>query len=79
MSETDGPEKWVPEAIASQEEYIRRISSCGGVIGKGHRFETFRGPDSKLPVPDEVTWRECTGCGVTETREDYERKLAAIA
>lgn len=74
---TTGPEKWVPEAIAEQEEYIRRFKSCGGVLGKPHRFETFRGPDSKLPVPDEVTWRQCINCDVTETREDYARKVAA--
>lgn len=70
-------EKWVADAIAEQEEYIRRFRSCEDVPCKAHRYETFRGPDSKLPVPDEVTWRECVACSVTETREDYARKLQA--
>lgn len=72
-----GPEKWVPEAIAEQEEYIRRVTSCGGMVGKAHNFQTFRRPDSPVPVPNEITWRQCTSCDVTETRDDYARKLDA--
>jgi len=66
---------WVTEAIAEQEEHIKRWKSCDEVVGRAHRFEMFRGPDSKLPVPDEVTWRQCVNCDVTETREDYATKL----
>lgn len=67
----------IAEAVASQEEYIKRWKSCGEVVGRAHKFKTFRGPDSQLPVPGEATWRQCVACDVTETREDYEKKLAA--
>ena len=73
------PKSWIADAVASQEEHIKRVQSCGGVIGTPHQFATFRGPDSALPVPNETTWRQCRGCDVTETREDYERKQAAQA
>lgn len=59
-----GPEKWVPEAIAEQEEYIRRISSCQGVIGLPHTFERFAAAPG-------VYYNACTRCRVTQTREDY--------
>lgn len=58
----------IKAAIASQEEYIKRSQSCGGVVGKAHRFQ-YRGPAGRIP------WRECVGCGVTETKDDYERKM----
>lgn len=58
----------VKAAIASQEEHIKRVSSCGGVVGKAHRFQ-YRGPSDRIP------WRQCVHCDVTETKEDYELKL----
>jgi hypothetical protein len=65
--EETGPETWVPEAIAEQEEYIRRISSCTGVLGLPHAYERFAAASG-------VYYNACTRCRVTQTREDYERK-----
>lgn len=70
-------EKWVPEAIAEQEEYIRRISGCKGVSCAPHKFAPMRYQGGELPVPHEHVWSACVHCEVTETREDYARKLAA--
>lgn len=73
------PKSWIADAVASQEEHIKRWNSCGDVVGKSHDFQTFHGPDSSVPVPGEVTWRQCTACDVTESRDDYERKMGAQA
>ena len=70
-------EKWVADAIAEQEDYILRFRSCNGVVGKSHQFETFRGPDSAVPVPNEVTWSQCINCDATASREDFAIKAAA--
>jgi hypothetical protein len=63
-------EKEVAEAIASQEEHIKRTKSCQGVIGQAHHFRTFGGPTSANP-----TWQECFICHVTKSALDYQRKL----
>lgn len=66
-SHETGPETWVAEAIAEQEEYIRRIGSCSGVTGTPHAWDRFAaGPG--------VYYTACTRCRVTKTREDYARK-----
>ena len=62
----------VPAAIAEQEEYIKRQKSCGEVLGKSHRFAP-----AAQGWPG--SWTECMVCGVTETPEDYARKLAVEA
>lgn len=77
-SPADG--SWVTEAIAEQEEYIKRMHSCLEQLGRPHRFETirpYRLLGTGVSVPDNETWRQCLNCGVTETSEDYARKLAA--
>lgn len=63
-----GPEKWVPEAIAEQEEYIKRVHSCNGVLGLSHSWERFAAAPG-------VYYQACWRCQVTKTGEDYERKL----
>lgn len=68
----DGPEKWVPEAIAQQEEYLKRRSPCSPErwpYGANHSWEHFslypRGP----------IYEACFNCGVTKTDEDYQKKF----
>jgi ribosomal protein L37AE/L43A len=60
------PERWVAEAIAEQEEHIKRSTSCQGQVGRAHHFEH---------VPSGL-WIECTTCAVTLTRGDYATKTA---
>lgn len=59
---------WVTEAIASQEEYIKRIHSCSGVVGLPHAWDRFAAAPG-------VYYSACTRCRVTETQQDYKRKL----
>lgn len=66
-----GPEKWVPEAIAEQEEYIKRVHSCMGVLGTPHVWDRFAAEPG-------VYYSACTRCRVTETPEDYARKLGSM-
>lgn len=63
-----GPEKWVPEAIAEQEEYIKRIHSCSGQTGLPHAWDRFAAAPG-------VYYSACTRCRVTENREDYDQKI----
>jgi hypothetical protein len=67
----DGPEKWVREAIAEQEEHLKRIRSCGGILGRSHAFRPHGrpGPDGSIPMVDVIS--RCIACGVTETPQDY--------
>lgn len=67
-SPADG--SWVTEAIAEQEEYIKRIHSCLEQTGLAHIFEQFAAAPG-------VYYRACTRCRVTETREDYATKLGS--
>lgn len=74
---TDGPEKWVPEAIAQQEEYLKRRRGCNGVSLVSHAFRDFGKPGPDGTIANALMWRACIVCGVTETNEDYETKLKA--
>lgn len=56
-------------AIAEQEEHIKRVTSCGGVVGVAHSFRTHGTPATPL-----LTWEQCIACGVTETSEDYYKR-----
>lgn len=53
---------WVAEAIAAQEEHIKR----SGRPCLPHRFV------------DRAGWRECESCGVTASSADYEKKRTAV-
>lgn len=78
-SESVGPETWVREAIAEQEEHIKRWRSCMDTLGRSHTYRDV----THTPPPDDtsglaVTYRACTVCGVTETRADYAIKQQAL-
>lgn len=73
-----GPEKWVPEAIAQQEEHIRRSTACQGVRGRSHAFRTFGVPSPDGTIAQSATYQACIVCGVTETDADYQTRLAAL-
>ncbi len=64
-------ENWVAEAIASQEEHIRRSTSCLGQIGRAHVYREH----GHLGTPN--SWQECLTCGTTKTLTDYETKTSA--
>lgn len=72
MTTSTGPEKWVPEAIAEQEEYLKRMRSCGDVLGSAHRWDTF----SAAPG---ASYEACWRCRVTKTPADYATKMRANA
>jgi hypothetical protein len=61
-------EREIAEAIAEQEEHIKRQTSCGGVIGRSHRWDRFA---AKPGMYYEACWR----CRVTRTSEDHRIKL----
>ena len=63
-------ENWIREAIAEQEEHIRRSTSCRGVIGVSHKWGTSTNSQTG------ATYEACTVCGVTRTSEDYAARLA---
>jgi hypothetical protein len=63
-----GPGSWVAEAIAEQEEYIKRSGSCKGVIGLPHDWDRFAAEPG-------VYYSACTRCRVTKTRDDYATKI----
>jgi hypothetical protein len=71
-----GPEQWVPEAIAQQEEYLKRMAPCGGVRFREHTFRQFGVPDRDHRIAREHFYDACIACGVTRTDEDYQRRLA---
>lgn len=72
MNERD--ESWVAEAIAEQEEHIRRVTSCSGQVGRSHAFRPHGDPaDPRLVVS------RCVVCGVTATRDDWQRLVAGRA
>lgn len=62
----------IKEALAQQEEYLKRRGSCSperwpnGFVE--HRWDTF----SKLT---EVSYEACFICRVTKTDEDYQVKI----
>ena len=60
----------IAEAIAEQEEHIRRVQSCRGVsgnlvVGSAHQWRRHGNPRTK------AAFEACVLCGVTRTREDY--------
>lgn len=68
---------WVAEAIAQQEEHLRRVRCCSGsreksepVIGLAHSWDQFS------PAPGASPYQACWRCGVTRTLEDWERRTA---
>lgn len=70
-------EKEIREAIAKQEEYIKRRGSCTFPgedrprVGLPHSWETFS------TVPGGPTYQACFRCRVTRTAEDYQIKLGS--
>jgi hypothetical protein len=65
-----GPETWVRDAIAEQEEHIKRWRSCMDTLGRAHAYR-------EVTASGSATYRACAVCGVTETREDYAAKINA--
>jgi hypothetical protein len=62
-------EQWVREAIAEQEEYIKRWRSCMDTLGRSHTWRRHGNPTTK------EAYEACVVCGVTKTREDYAKRL----
>lgn len=60
-------EQWVTEAIASQEEYLKRMRSCRGQVGAAHHFRPHG-----IPSAPSVVISRCVVCGVTETTADWQ-------
>jgi hypothetical protein len=58
-------EGWVSDAIASQEEHIKRVSSCTGVVGVYHRWAMFDNPKTGK------SYEACSRCSVSATPDDY--------
>lgn len=57
-------QEWIAEAIAEQEEHIKRTQSCQDRRGQAHSYDQFSATPGKHH-------RQCWRCGVTETAEDY--------
>jgi len=60
---------WIAEAIALQEEHIKRIGFCQGRTGQAHSFDQFSTAPGKHH-------RQCWRCGVTETPADFAIKTS---
>jgi hypothetical protein len=65
-----GPEAWVREAIAQQEEHLARSRTCQGLDATGHSWDWFS------PRPG-VRVEQCWRCRVTRTDDDYQALLRA--
>jgi hypothetical protein len=74
QTDSDGPEKWVPEAIAEQQEYLKRVRGCNGQP-VNHAYRDFGVPSPDGTIRNDRMYRACVVCGVTESPEDYHRKL----
>lgn len=67
----------IKDAVAQQEEYLRRVKSCAGrpdsdpIIGMSHSFDQFS------PRPG-VYVRQCWRCRVTESPQDWERLQSTV-
>lgn len=61
-------EKEIKDAIAAQEEHIKRVTSCQGRLYVSHQWQWGAGGGS---------WEECVRCGVTKSPRDYDFKLRA--
>lgn len=72
-------EQEVAEAIAQQEEHIKRSTSCTGINnshagsrpGLNHSWDTFSA------APGGPTFQACWRCRATKTDADYQVKRAA--
>lgn len=58
----------IKEAIASQEEHIKRVTTCQGKPFYAHNW-----------APGAGAWIECARCGVTKTPADYAIKSSLRA
>lgn len=70
-------ESEIREAIAQQEEHLKRSKSCREVPGTAHSFSTFGAPSTDRTIASSAMWQACIVCGVTETDDDYQIRLAA--
>lgn len=68
MSAAEGG--WVSEAIAQQEEYLKRRRACQDIPLRPHSFDQFS------VAPGAPTYRACFRCKVTETDADYQTLVA---
>lgn len=68
-----GPETWVREAIAEQEEYLKRRRSCAEVRFRSHQYRTV---EATRPDGTAVSYEACAVCDVTRTAEDYRVRLS---
>lgn len=61
--EPHGPEAWVRDAIAQQEEHLTRNRSCMGTLGRPHTYRIFGVPDSDGTIKNTATYRgaSCVG------------------
>lgn len=60
----------IREAIAAQEEHIKRTMSCRGLAGTPHKWRPFGDPTKK------TRFQACVVCDVTQTSVDYEIRMA---
>lgn len=72
-------ENWVNEAVAKQEDYLLRVRSCGGVLGREHQFRDFGRPSADGTIKNAHMWKECFNCGCAASFEDYDARLSARA
>lgn len=56
------------DALAAQEEHIKRSQGCRGVVNQVHSFRTF----GAAGVAE--AWSACIVCNVTETQADYVKR-----
>lgn len=74
-----GPDSWVAQAIAEQEEHLRRVRSCTGINGShadahpglSHSWDSFS------TAPGGPKYEACWRCRVTRTPADYAIKTTA--
>jgi hypothetical protein len=55
----------IREAVALQDERMKRGSPCGGVIGIYHRWARFDNPKTGK------SYEACSRCSVSGTSDDY--------
>lgn len=67
--EPEGEETSVTDAIAAQEEHLKRSRACLDTLGRAHSFDRFAAAPGAF-------YRACTTCLVTETHADYLTKGA---
>lgn len=70
-------EGWVRDAVDEQEDYLKRVRSCGGVTGRPHQFEDFGRPSPDGTIMGALMWRECLACGAAASAADYATRRQA--